>query len=146
MKGWKSSAGWGFPKGKINEQEPRPRCAAREVWLSFLAARPWLTSPLIGSGGDWLRFGRPNRTRGCYRIVYQRTVNLSIYCSRSSGRLSFQDQDTKGDQRMFGCLFISTLRSFSMQKIAWFRLSDLPTWKRSKSVPGKFYLISPFIG
>lgn len=31
VKGWKSSAGWGFPKGKINEQEPRPRCAAREV-------------------------------------------------------------------------------------------------------------------
>lgn len=32
------------------------------------------------------------------------------------------------------------------QKIAWFRLTDLPTWKRNKTAPGKFYLISPFIG
>ncbi|KAI0669872.1 Dcp2, box A domain-containing protein [Trametes maxima] len=31
VKGWKSSAGWGFPKGKINEQEPKHRCAIREV-------------------------------------------------------------------------------------------------------------------
>ena len=31
VKGWKSSSGWGFPKGKINETEPRPTCAIREV-------------------------------------------------------------------------------------------------------------------
>ena len=35
VKGWKSSAGWGFPKGKINEQEPKHRCAIREVSHSF---------------------------------------------------------------------------------------------------------------
>jgi mRNA-decapping enzyme subunit 2 len=34
----------------------------------------------------------------------------------------------------------------STQKIEWFKLSDLPTWKRNKPTPGKFYLISPFIG
>ncbi|KAI1783933.1 hypothetical protein LXA43DRAFT_1125365 [Ganoderma leucocontextum] len=34
----------------------------------------------------------------------------------------------------------------SEQKIACFRLSDLPTSKRNRTVPGKFYLISPFIG
>ena len=34
----------------------------------------------------------------------------------------------------------------TIQKIQWFRLSDLPTWRRNKTVPGKFYLISPFIG
>lgn len=33
-----------------------------------------------------------------------------------------------------------------LQKIAWFKLTDLPTWKRNKIVPGKFYLITPFIG
>ena len=31
VKGWKSSSGWGFPKGKINEDEPQPACAVREV-------------------------------------------------------------------------------------------------------------------
>ena len=36
----------------------------------------------------------------------------------------------------------------SDQKIAWWRLSDLPTWRRNRiTLPGaKFYLISPFIG
>ena len=34
VKGWKSSSGWGFPKGKINETEPPPTCAIREVWLN----------------------------------------------------------------------------------------------------------------
>jgi NUDIX domain len=31
VKGWKSSSGWGFPKGKINQNEPSHECAAREV-------------------------------------------------------------------------------------------------------------------
>jgi hypothetical protein len=31
VKGWKSSAGWGFPKGKINEDEDEAFCAVREV-------------------------------------------------------------------------------------------------------------------
>lgn len=33
-----------------------------------------------------------------------------------------------------------------LQRIEWFKLTDLPTWKRNKAAPGKFYLISPFIG
>lgn len=31
VKGWKASAGWGFPKGKINESEAADACAVREV-------------------------------------------------------------------------------------------------------------------
>ena len=31
VKGWKSSAGWGFPKGKINQDEEPHKCAVREV-------------------------------------------------------------------------------------------------------------------
>ena len=31
VKGWKASAAWGFPRGKINENEPLHACAAREV-------------------------------------------------------------------------------------------------------------------
>lgn len=34
VKGWKSSSGWGFPKGKINQNEPPHECAAREVCLA----------------------------------------------------------------------------------------------------------------
>lgn len=31
VKGWKNSAGWGFPKGKINQNEGTMACAVREV-------------------------------------------------------------------------------------------------------------------
>jgi 8-oxo-dGTP pyrophosphatase MutT (NUDIX family) len=37
VKGWKSSSGWGFPKGKINQNEPPHECAVREVRLTFSA-------------------------------------------------------------------------------------------------------------
>lgn len=32
VKGWKSSASWGFPKGKVNKGEPDRAAAAREVY------------------------------------------------------------------------------------------------------------------
>lgn len=32
VKGWKSSSGWGFPRGKINKGEPDRAAAAREVY------------------------------------------------------------------------------------------------------------------
>ncbi|KAK6099580.1 mRNA-decapping enzyme subunit 2 [Batrachochytrium dendrobatidis] len=32
VRGWKSSASWGFPKGKINKDEPEIACAVREVY------------------------------------------------------------------------------------------------------------------
>ncbi|KAF9294758.1 mRNA-decapping enzyme subunit 2 [Linnemannia elongata] len=32
VKGWTARSGWGFPKGKINKDEPDTSCAVREVW------------------------------------------------------------------------------------------------------------------
>lgn len=32
VKGWKSNSTWGFPKGKINQSEPKRDCAIREVF------------------------------------------------------------------------------------------------------------------
>lgn len=37
VKGWKSSASWGFPKGKINDEEERWQCAVREVSIVVLS-------------------------------------------------------------------------------------------------------------
>lgn len=35
VKGWKASAAWGFPRGKINKGEADRDCAVREVSLNF---------------------------------------------------------------------------------------------------------------
>ena len=35
VKGWKGSAGWGFPKGKINQTESLRQCAIREVGFYY---------------------------------------------------------------------------------------------------------------
>ena len=31
VRGWGAQASWGFPRGKINENEPDAACAVREV-------------------------------------------------------------------------------------------------------------------
>src|SRR5579863_1641204 len=45
VKGWKSSSGWGFPKGKINQNEPPHECAAREVRLTHSFLDPYHDLP-----------------------------------------------------------------------------------------------------
>jgi 8-oxo-dGTP pyrophosphatase MutT (NUDIX family) len=36
VRGWKSNATWGFPKGKINQQEKQTSCAIREVSIGLM--------------------------------------------------------------------------------------------------------------
>ncbi|KAI8995654.1 DCP2-domain-containing protein [Trametes punicea] len=112
VKGWKSSAGWGFPKGKINEQEPKHRCAIREV--------------LEETG---------------YNLENQLDPENVIQLSIKEQSISLYIVPGVPEDFPF-----KTRTRKEISKIAWFRLSDLPTWKRNKPVPGKFYLISPFIG
>jgi len=43
VKGYKANSGWGFPKGKINKDEPEADCAAREVTEEVgVDFRPWI--------------------------------------------------------------------------------------------------------
>jgi mRNA-decapping enzyme subunit 2 len=41
VRGWKSNAGWCFPRGKINSEEPEEACAIREVRED---AKPFVTN------------------------------------------------------------------------------------------------------
>ncbi|KAI0639426.1 DCP2-domain-containing protein [Trametes polyzona] len=112
VKGWKSSAGWGFPKGKINEQEPEHRCAIREV--------------LEETGYNLENQLDPENV--IQLSIKEQTISLYIVPGVPED-FPFQTRTRK-----------------EISRIAWFRLSDLPTWRRNKTAPGKFYLISPFIG
>ncbi|KAJ1032486.1 hypothetical protein NDA16_000510 [Ustilago loliicola] len=118
VKGWKSSAAWGFPKGKINQNEPERDCAIREV----LEETGYDCSSLLSEDSN------------DYLDLTMREQRIRLYI------VPGVKESTK----------FETLTRKEISKIAWFRLSDLPTWKKSKDPPagmgGKFYLISPFIG
>lgn len=53
VKGWSSKSGWGFPKGKINQDEEYDCCAIREV-CDILLERIEIFILLVGSGRDRL--------------------------------------------------------------------------------------------
>lgn len=40
VRGWKSNAGWCFPRGKINSEESEEACAVREVSPPLLPSFP----------------------------------------------------------------------------------------------------------
>ncbi|KAF7985372.1 hypothetical protein HWV62_6611 [Athelia sp. TMB] len=112
VKGWKSSSGWGFPKGKINESEPSHICAIREV--------------LEETGYDLA--GQLDPQDVIEMSIKEQKISLYIVAGIPED-YAFETKTRK-----------------EISKIEWFRLTDLPTWKRNKAAPGKFYLISPFIG
>ncbi|KAH9944361.1 DCP2-domain-containing protein [Epithele typhae] len=111
VKGWKSSAGWGFPKGKINEQEPKYRCAIREV---------------LEETGYNLE-GQLDPENVIQLSIKEQSISLYIVPGVP------EDFEFKTKTRK------------EISKISWFKLTDLPTWKRNRVAPGKFYLITPFV-
>ncbi|KAH7883576.1 DCP2-domain-containing protein [Phlebopus sp. FC_14] len=111
VKGWKSSSGWGFPKGKINEHEPPHECAIREV--------------LEETG---------------YNLAAQINPADVIEMSIKEQLISLFIVPGVPDDFPF-----KTRTRKEISRIEWFKLTDLPTWKRNRASPGKFYLISPFI-
>lgn len=112
VKGWKSSSGWGFPKGKINQNEPPHDCAVREV----------------AEETGYNLAGKIDPERVIEMEIREQQISLFVVPGIPED-FPFETKTRK-----------------EISKIEWFRLADLPTWKRNKGVPGKFYLISPFIG
>ncbi|KAI0257128.1 DCP2-domain-containing protein [Lactifluus subvellereus] len=112
VKGWKSSSGWGFPKGKINQNEPPHECAAREV----------------AEETGYNLTGKIDTKSVIELEIKEQQISLFV---------------VPGVPEDFP---FATKTRKEISKIEWFRLADLPTWKRNKAVPGRFYLISPFIG
>ncbi|KAJ3408901.1 mRNA-decapping enzyme subunit 2, partial [Chytridiales sp. JEL 0842] len=117
VKGWKSSSGWGFPKGKINKEESESECAVREV--------------LEETGFD--TGSRIKENDYVERTMKEQRIRLYIITGvPESTVFTTQTRKEIGD-------------------IKWFKLSDLPGWKRedptAPPLPGKsrFYMVTAFV-
>jgi hypothetical protein len=107
VKGWKSTASWGFPKGKINLEEEKWKCAVREVrFLPVLQRKKkrhakanavFQTPHPAGLRRDRLRlFSLPKPGR-FHRSHDARTEDNIVHLSRRTVRHGVPDEDEEGD-------------------------------------------------
>ncbi|MCJ1357058.1 MAG: mRNA-decapping enzyme subunit 2 [Icmadophila ericetorum] len=128
VKGWKKGANWSFPRGKINKAEKDLDCAIREVYEE--------------TGFDIKGAGLVESEQDAKFIeVNMREQQLRLYVFRDV------PMDTPFEPR--------TRKEIS--KIQWYKLSELPTLKKSKhqhqqsqgddlaNNANKFYMVAPFL-
>ncbi|RAH70299.1 decapping enzyme complex catalytic subunit DCP2 [Aspergillus aculeatinus CBS 121060] len=124
VKGWKKGANWSFPRGKINKGEKDIDCAIREVYEE--------------TGYDIREAGLvPEEKDAKYIEITMREQHMRLYVFRGV------PQDAHFEPR--------TRKEIS--KIEWYKLSELPTLKKSKQQEqglvvanaNKFYMVAPFM-
>ncbi|KAL9617123.1 MAG: hypothetical protein Q9160_008066 [Pyrenula sp. 1 TL-2023] len=126
VKGWKKGANWSFPRGKINKDEKDLDCAIREAYEE--------------TGYDVQAAGLVQDEKNMKFIdITMREQQMRLYIFRGV------PQETHFEPR--------TRKEIS--KIEWYKLSDLPTLKRTKHQEGtgeslavnanKFYMVAPFM-
>ncbi|EEH22778.2 hypothetical protein PABG_04989 [Paracoccidioides brasiliensis Pb03] len=123
VKGWKKNANWSFPRGKINKDEKDLDCAIREVYEE--------------TGFDIRAAGLVKDEKKIkYIEIPMREQNMRLYVLRGV------PMDTVFEPR--------TRKEIS--KIQWYKLSELPTLKKSKlietdghNLSNKFYMVAPFL-
>ena len=124
VKGWKKGANWSFPRGKINWAEDDLTCAIREVYEE--------------TGYDIDAAGLVPEDRQVKHIdITMHDQQMRLYVFRDV------PTDTHFEPR--------TRKEIS--KIQWWRLSDLPAYRRKGQQqqsgpaisPNKFYMVAPFL-
>ena len=124
VKGWKKGANWSFPRGKINWNEDDLTCAAREVYEE--TGYDVEAAELI-----------PEDRQVKYIEISMHDQQMRLYVFRGV------PMDTHFEPR--------TRKEIS--KIQWWRLSDLPAYRRKGQQqqnglaisPNKFYMVAPFL-
>ncbi|KAJ5757453.1 uncharacterized protein N7511_006147 [Penicillium nucicola] len=124
VKGWKKGANWSFPRGKINKGEKDLDCAIREVYEE--TGFDVREANLVKDEDD-VKFIE----------ITMREQHMRLYVFRGAPR------DTHFEPR--------TRKEIS--KIEWYKLSELPTLKKSKNHDegfavanaNKFYMVAPFL-
>lgn len=120
VKGWKKGANWSFPRGKINKDEKDLDCAIREVYEE--------------TGFDIREAGLIKDENDVkYIEITMREQHMRLYVIRGVPK-DFQ--------------FAPRTRK-EISKIEWYKLSELPTLKKSKNHDAananKFYMVAPFL-
>ncbi|KAL0080287.1 DCP2-domain-containing protein [Phycomyces blakesleeanus] len=129
VKGWSSKSGWGFPKGKINQDEEYDCCAIREVYDISPVERLVLEE----TGYDV----EPLLKQQDYIELTMREQRIRLYL------IVGVPEDTD---------FVPRTRK-EISEIAWFKFDELPTYKAINNVPEahirtggyRFYMVVPFV-
>ncbi|PGH04602.1 mRNA-decapping enzyme subunit 2 [Blastomyces parvus] len=124
VKGWKKNANWSFPRGKINKDEKDLDCAIREVYEE--------------TGFDIKAAGLvKDEKKMKYIEIPMREQNMRLYVLRGVPKDTIFEPRTRKE----------------ISKIEWYKLSELPTLKKSKQIEtnghnlsNKFYMVAPFLG
>lgn len=126
VKGWKKSANWSFPRGKINKDEADLDCAIREVYEE--------------TGFDVRDAGLARDDENVkYIDITMREQQLRLYVFPNIPMNAHFEPRTRKE----------------ISKVQWFKLSDLPTLKKRKQqqdqsedfdvAVSKFYMVAPFM-
>ncbi|KAJ5782476.1 mRNA decapping protein 2 Box A [Penicillium paradoxum] len=124
VKGWKKGANWSFPRGKINKGEKDLDCAIREVYEE--TGFDVRDADLVKDADDVK-----------YIEITMREQHMRLYVFRGVPRDTYFEPRTRKE----------------ISKIEWYKLSDLPTLKKSKqhdeglavANANKFYMVAPFL-
>lgn len=127
VKGWKKSANWSFPRGKINKDEPDLECAVREVYEE--TGFHLRDAGLIENDEDMK-----------YIEVTMREQHMRLYIFRGVPMDAHFEPRTRKE----------------ISKVMWYKLSELPTLKKQKQQQegrgedlavnaNKFYMVAPFM-
>ncbi|KKK15481.1 hypothetical protein ARAM_001344 [Aspergillus rambellii] len=124
VKGWKKGSNWSFPRGKINKDEKDLDCAIREVYEE--------------TGYDIREAGLVKAENDVKFIeITMREQHMRLYVFRGVPQDAYFEPRTRKE----------------ISKIEWYKLSDLPTLKKSKQYDqglaaanaNKFYMVAPFM-
>ncbi|KAJ5620135.1 hypothetical protein N7510_004119 [Penicillium lagena] len=124
VKGWKKGANWSFPRGKINKGEKDLDCAIREVYEE--------------TGFD-VREANLVKDEDNVKFIEitMREQHMRLYVFRDVPRETHFEPRTRKE----------------ISKIEWYKLSELPTLRKSKqndegfavANANKFYMVAPFL-
>ncbi|KAL2258654.1 hypothetical protein VTK26DRAFT_7968 [Humicola hyalothermophila] len=125
VKGWKKSANWSFPRGKINKDEDDLDCAIREVYEE--------------TGFDIRAAGLvPKDDEVKYIQISMREQQIRLYVFRNIPMDTVFQPKTRKE----------------ISKVQWYKLSELPAFRKkgnghddfaAASNANKFYMVAPFL-